>query len=162
MNLKIKKSNPIVTIILLFIYCCTIGCGSLDGGIGASIYFPTSKKKLEIAIDSLYAQYPEYKIPKNWKQYDSWSARGYDFIESRIFHFKKAPEEMYYVTFVGDSTTLADTTKIAIGISAVNKGSDKWLLNSDFSASEKGRIEKRFNDEIVTKLKQYVKANTSR
>jgi hypothetical protein len=117
--------------------------------------FPYRKKKLEIGIDSFYAKNPEYRMPEKWLRFDSWSANGYDFLESRIFYFKAPPEEMYYVTFIGDSIELADKTKIAIGISAVNKGNYKWFLENDLDSREKERISKRFNDEIVSKLKQY-------
>ena len=64
---------------------------------------------------------------------------------------------MYYVTFIGDSTALASTTKIGIGIRALNKGSYKWLLNDDLDSKEKERIEKRFDDEIISKLEEYTK-----
>ena len=105
-----------------FITCGLIaGCGTL-GAIGDGIYFPTSKKKLEIAMDSLYSEHPEYKSPAKWNKYNDWSKAGYDFLESRIFYFKSDPEEMYYITFIGDSVALADTSKIAIGIRAVFNG----------------------------------------
>lgn len=137
---------------------CCMSCGTL-GGIGNGKYFPTSKKYLEIAIDSLYSKQPEYKVPKKWEIYNSWSERGYDFLEGKIFYFRYPPEEMYYVTFIGDSTALADTTKVGIGIQAVYNENNhgKWLLNNDLSSKEKERIEKRFDNEIISKLEKYTK-----
>src|SRR5258708_33537125 len=106
-----KGKNLLTAIICITVANFLTSCGTL-GGIGDTINFPTSKKKLEIAMDSLYIIHPEYKIPREWETYNSWHQRGYDFLESRIFYFKSFPEEMYYMTFIGDSVMLADTTKI--------------------------------------------------
>lgn len=151
-----KKKMISLAVIAQCLICGLVSCGTL-GGIGDGIYFPISKKKLEIAMDSLYMKHPEYKAPKDWGKFNNWSERGYDFLESKIFYFKSSPEEMYYVTFIGDSTALASTTKIGIGIRALNKGSYKWLLNDDLDSKEKERIEKRFDDEIISKLEEYTK-----
>ena len=151
--------NVLFIVLMFLVVCgCITGCGTL-GGIGDIICFNTSKKKLEIAIDTLYSRHPEYKILHEWEPFNTWSANGYDFLESRIFYFGN-PDEMYYVTFVGDSTILADTTKIGIGIRAINKGSYKWLLDADLESKEKERVEKRFDDEIISKLKEYTKVRT--
>lgn len=149
-----------------FITCGLIaGCGTL-GAIGDGIYFPTSKKKLEIAMDSLYSEHPEYKIPAKWNKYNDWSKAGYDFLESRIFYFKSDPEEMYYITFIGDSVALADTSKIAIGIRAVfnekNIAGKWWLAADDLKSKDKERIEKRFDAEIISKLELYTKKKASK
>lgn len=104
---------------------------------------------------STYAKHPEYQMPASWEKFNTWSARGYDFLQSRIFYFKSSPEELYYVTFIGDSTALADTTKIEIGVRAINKGDNKWLLNADLDSKERERIEERFDSEIVSKLEEY-------
>ena len=145
----------------LFICCNLIlGCGTL-GAIGDGICFPTSKDKLEIAMDSLFSEYPEYRIPAKFSKYDRWSKAGYDFLESRIFYFKSDPEEMYYITFVGDSVTLADTSKVTIAIRAVfnekNIKEKLWLTADDLNSKEKERIENRFDNEIVLKLQLYTK-----
>lgn len=159
-----KKKISLFTIIPLLICSLIVGCGTL-GSIGDDIYFPISKKKLEIAMDSLYVRNPEYKIPEKWVKYNDWSKAGYDFLESRIFYFKSSPEEMYYVTFIGDSTTLADTTRIGIGIRAIFKGNITgkwWLVGNDLSSNEKERIEKRFDDEITPKLEKYTNTKASK
>jgi hypothetical protein len=148
--------------LLCIVLCCynNVGCGTL-GGISTVIFFPVSKKRLESAIDSLYTEYPDYKIPPKWTIYNDWSSRGYDFLESRIFYFASSPEEMYYVTFYGDKATLADTTKVGFGISAVNKGDYRWLLEKDLDSKEENRIEQRFKDEIVRKLERYTNSKAS-
>ena len=153
-----KKFISFNYFIICLICCNCSSCGTL-GEIGSGKCFPTSKKALEVAFDSLYAKYPEYRTPAKWDSINDWSKRGYDFLESRIFYFKSSPEEMYYITFIGDSTVLADTTKIEIGIRAIYNGHKfgKWLLNSELDTKEKRRIESRFDNEIVSKLEEYTK-----
>ncbi len=154
-------------LLIAFIYSIitigSISCGTL-GGIGDTINFPTSKKNLEIAMDSLFVKHPEYKIPEKWETYNDWHQRGYDFLESRIFYFKSSPEEMYYVSFIGDSVMLADTTKIGIAIRATYNGDarGRWVLGDSLGSSEKQRIISRFDNEIVSKLEQYTKTKSSK
>ena len=143
-------------IIGLILICIGLSCGTL-GGIGPKFYFSTSKVKLEKAFSKLYAENPKYSIPDSLKKYDDWSKRGYDFLAGRVLYFDTPPKELYYVTYIGDSTDLLDTTKIGIAVRAVciPKKSSKWLLGEELSDSEKNRIAKRFNDEIISKLDEY-------
>lgn len=115
--------------------------------------FPTSKQVLEKKIDQLFQEHPGYKIPDKWKTYDSWSQRGFDFLETRIFYLSGEPEEMYYVSFIGDSVMLANPNQIGIAIRAVHNASSKrWLLEKDFDKAQKERIESRFDKEIIAKI----------
>jgi len=158
-----KKGKLFLITIQCIIFSSFLGCGTL-GGIGNVIYFSTSKKKLEVAIDSLYSKHPEYRIPEKWKVFNSWSENGYGFLESRIFYFNSSPEEMYYVTFIGDSAMLADATKTGIGVRAVFNGdaNGKWFLDQDLDSREKQRMEKRFDGEIISKLEEYTKTKISK
>jgi hypothetical protein len=150
-------SNRLAVILLIFILTsCGFGAGTLGGF--DTITFPTSKQTLAAAIDSLFAIYPEYKIPDKWKKEDDWKERGFDFLDSRIFYFKSEPEEMYYVSFYGDANDLhqADTTKTGISIRAINNVANyNWTKESDISSSEERRINKRFQNEIISKLEQF-------
>ena len=130
-----------------------ISCGTL-GGIGDSIYFPLPKTKVLKLFDTLFVQHPEYKIPQAWKKYNDWSERGYDFLESRIVYFKSQPREMYYITFLDDGLS-AKKNKTGIGIRAICNGDPKWVLDKDMDEDERERIEKRFDNEIVSKLEKY-------
>lgn len=147
-------SNNKTKIFLLLITFLLVSCDGTLAGFNV-ISFPTSKKKIEIAIDSLYSKYPEYKIPAKWDEYNNWSKRGYDFLESRIFYFKEAPEEMYYVTFVGEEETLKDTTHIDIAISSVFTDRKMKWIEKDFSKEEENRIQERFKTEIISKLEKH-------
>ena len=155
-----QKTNKFLTIaITLPIICSFILCCGTLGGIGGEKIFPTSKRKLQIAMDSLFIKNPQYKIPKKWESANNWSKRGYDFLENEILYFKSPPEEMYYVSYIGDSTMLADTTKTIIKIRAIYKGNynGKWLMAKDLNSDEKQRIENRFDNEIISKLEDYTK-----
>jgi hypothetical protein len=151
--------NLVLLIFVLSIYSCTdyIGAGTL-GGIGENYIFPVSKNKLEAAIGSLYSKYPKYKVPENWKQFDDWSARGYDFLESHIFYISSGPEEMYYVSFIGDEGSWkADSSKISIAIRAVKVGDSGWLLGNELNSKERKRISARFESQLILKLERILK-----
>lgn len=118
--------------------------------------FPVSKKKLEIAFDSLYFYHPNYIIPSKWEENNNWSKRGYGFLDGRIFYFNSHPEEMYYISFIGDKSTFKDTTHIDISIRSVFAGNKrKWLKQEDFTKEEESRIQTRFKKEIISKLEKY-------
>lgn len=156
-----SKSNFLKLIsYLFFVFQCT-SCGTL-GGLDSRVFL-VSKEKIENAIDSFYAISSDYVIPAKWEQYDDWSKRGYDFLESRIFYFKSYPEEMYYVSFEGTSTSPADTYTCAIAIRAVFKEDEKgWYLEDDLDKEDKKRIESRFDNEIVSKIEVYANAKSER
>ncbi|MES2575592.1 MAG: hypothetical protein V4572_11655 [Bacteroidota bacterium] len=141
---------------LLFLILICTNCDGTLGGFNI-ISFPVSKKKIETAFNSLYS---EYKIPKKWEEYNNWSKRGYNFLESRIFYFKEKPEEMYYISFIGDEETFKDTTHIDIAIRSVFIGSKKkWLKKEDLKKEEENRIQSRFKSEIISKLEKYTSSN---
>jgi len=137
----------------LFLICSGFSCGTL-GGIGPTFYFPTSKLKLEKAFSKMYLENPTYSLPDSLMKYDNWKKRGYGFLEGKIVYFDDLPQELYYVTYIGDSTDLLDTAKIGIAIRSVcmPEKSPKWLLSDELNVIERERIEKRFSTEIVSKL----------
>jgi hypothetical protein len=145
-------------IFLLLVMFSLLSCDGTLGGFN-TISFPTSKKKIEIAIDSLYFNYSEYKIPDKYQEFNNWTKRGYDFLDSRIFYFSQSPEEMYYISFIGEEETLKDTTHIDIAIRSVFTGSKrKWLKQEDFTKEEENRIQTRFKTEIISKLEKYTES----
>ena len=81
-----------LAVIAQCLICGLVSCGTL-GGIGDGIYFPISKKKLEIAMDSLYMKHPEYKAPKDWGKFNNWSERGYDFWKARYSTLNHRPKK---------------------------------------------------------------------
>jgi hypothetical protein len=156
----------LLLITILFI-CTLTGCFYGAGTLGGFDIraFPTSKKNLVRAIDTLFAKHPEYIIPYKWESRDDWKARGYDFLDSRIFYFNSNPEEMYYVSFIGDAndSIQADTTITSISIRAVSsKETAGWTLEKETSSADKEEIEKRFDKEIISKLEKYTRTKATR
>lgn len=153
-------TNKKIRIYFLLVLFSLISCDGTLGGFN-TVSFPVSKKKIETAFDSLYSNYPEYRIPDKYQDYNSWSKRGYDFLDSRIFYFSQSPEEMYYISFVGDEESFKDTTHIDIAIRSVFIGSKrKWLKQEDFTKEEESRIQTRFKIEIISKLEKYTNTKT--
>jgi hypothetical protein len=144
--------------LLILLTCSLTGCiGSGTLGGFDSRTFPTSKQNLVQVIDTLFLKHPEYRIPDKWKSFDDWKERGYDFLDSRIFYFKSEPEEMYYVTFFGDAndSVQINSHSTSISIRGINNGIPHWTLEDEINSSDKKRIKKRFDEEIILKLEQY-------
>jgi len=138
---------------------CMIGAGTLGGF--DTVLFSTSKQNIVTSIDSLYKAFPDYKIPDHWQRYDNWSERGFDFLDSRIFYFKSTPEEMYYVTFLGDANDSIQKNNglTEMAIRAYMKSDDlgHWNKEGETSSNEKTRIQTRFQTEIVSKINAFVR-----
>ncbi|MBG6188405.1 hypothetical protein [Flavobacterium sp. CAN_S2] len=138
---------------------------SCDGTLGGfeTRRFPISKQKLNSAFDTLFSKHPEYIIPDKWKSYDVWGYWGKNSLEARTFYLKSNPEEMYYVSFIGDEEMLKDTTHIDIAIRSVfTRRHLKWLKEEDCNDKEKERIEERFDREIISKLEEYTNVKAIR
>lgn len=147
------RNIVIIILTTISISGCDIGAGTLGGF--DPIKFETDKKTLRMGIDSLYQLHPEYVIPDKWKDFDSWSEGGFDFLEGHILYFSSSPEEMYYVTILAGEET-------RIAVRAVNTGNNYWPKEEDFSLAEKARIEKRFDFEIISKLEKLTKSKSVR
>ena len=144
-------------LLFLFVLLLQEGCGYIGAGtLGGfpPVTFPTSKNNLEQAIDSLYEDHPEYRIPEKWKDKDTWDERGYDFLESNIFYFSSEPEEMYYVTFIGGDD-MDEISTATIAIRAVDSDTETWTIYDELKEVRRKEIEKRFHDEIISKLEKY-------
>jgi hypothetical protein len=147
--------NNKTKIYFLLILVSLISCDGTLGGFN-TISFSVSKKKLKIAFDSLYTKYPEYKIPDKYQEFNNWQYWGSNSLDATTFYINQQPEEMYYVSFIGDEETLKDTTHIDIAIRSVFIGRKrKWLKQEEFTKEEENRIQTRFKAEIISKLEKY-------
>ncbi|WP_183575460.1 hypothetical protein HDF18_16185 [Mucilaginibacter sp. X5P1] len=155
--IKHKQAKFLIIIIIGCICSMLAACGTM-GQIGDSVRFSTSTAKLESALDSLYKNYPEYKMPATWAKYKSSIVRESPFTEDKFFYFKSNPEELYYVVLINDSVMTDDSARTRLAIRAVNRGSDKWILESGLDNDEEEAVIKRFDDEIVSKLRVYTKS----
>jgi len=140
--------------LIFLIFVLLLSCDGTLGGFDNRI-FPTSKKNIENAITSLFIKNPELKIPDKWKIYDDWEKRGYNFLDSRIFYFDTKPEEMYYVTFVGNGDDKQNEKGPTIlAIRAVSVGDNRWILYDEFSPEQKEKIEQRFDEKIISEIEK--------
>jgi hypothetical protein len=149
MYMKLTQTKLIITI------CCICGAFygcNVSGQIGSTFNFHKDKQQLEAAIDTLYAQHPEYKVPPEWAKYNNPPLSTAPYIENKLFYFKDSTREMYCVTLIDDSAMSRDSARSGLAIRAINKGSDKWLRDEDAGYKEQKRIEKRFDKEIIAKL----------
>lgn len=153
-----------IKILILFLSFGVIACDGTLGGFETR-KFPVSKQKIVVAIDSFYKRNPEFLPPLKWKEEeDSWKKRGYDFLDTRFFYLKDNPEEMYYVSFIGDGndSIQSNVNSVGIAIRAVyTRKKAKWLYEKDFTENEKRRIESRFNSNIISKLEKYAGVKSS-
>jgi hypothetical protein len=145
--------------------CCVCGfilsCG-VSGQVGGTFNFHKDKQQLEAALDSLYTQHPEYKVPAKWAQYNTFSTGKSTYLEGKTFYFASQPEEMYYVSLIDDSAMSGDSARAGLAIRAINRGSDKWLKEEDLDYKDERKAQKRFYEEIVSKLEGYTKSKASR
>ncbi|NTD97011.1 hypothetical protein G6M26_06595 [Agrobacterium tumefaciens] len=152
------KFLKLILISLLF-YSCNgdMGSGALGGW--DIIVFKTSEKNLKIAIDSLYKIEPKYHHIKKWKYEADYWIKDHSYLETTIFYFREAPEEMYYVTYVGLGT--GDNPNYSrLAIRGVENGNGSWKRYDDFSSMERLRISRRFEIEIVKQLERITGAKS--
>lgn len=145
------KRLLLVALVAVIFSGCNIGAGTLGSFNSRKFHF--GKDDIISALDSL----EEYKIPDKWIEKDNWSKRGYDFLESRIFYLQNEPEEMYYVTYRGNSKVMVMSIRAVF-----DKNHVRWLLEEDFFNAEKERIESRFDKEIIAKLEKITNSKAER
>lgn len=150
--------------ILIILFCTgalLYGCDTM-GQIGDSFTFHTSADTLERALDTLFAKYPEYKVPKAWEQYETIKTRPTNYTENKYFFIKSDTPEMYCVVFVDNLKMMGDSSRAGLAIRAVNQGNSKWMLEQDLDYKDERKIAKRFDKEIIAKLQQYTGAKVRR
>ena len=154
------KSRYLVCLIFTFSMPHLVGCNYSRDSLGSSsgIFFPVSRKTLEVGMDSIFSKNPQYMIPEKWRDLDNWSQRGFGFLNGKIVYFKISPEEMYYVTILGDSVGNRSNLKTTIAIRAINIGY-RWFKYNELSDEDRKRINDRFNEEIVPKLEVYTNSH---
>ena len=150
--------------ILIILFCAGVllyGCDTM-GQIGSTFNFHTSADTVQRALDTLFAKYPEYKVPKDWEKYETVKTRPTNYTENKYFYFKSDTPEIYCVVFIDNLKMMGDSSRTGLAIRAVNRGGDKWTLEQDLSYKEERRIAKRFDKEIIEKLQQYTGAKVRR
>ncbi|MBB6498156.1 hypothetical protein [Pedobacter cryoconitis] len=147
------KFKKLILILSLFsISCGNIGAGSL--GAWKIKVFPVSNKQLALSINSIYKEYPKYKVPEKWK-YESeyWIRDGFEVSKIMFFYFDSNPEEMYFVSFL-EPGLVKNPEYARLAIRSIFTEKTGWKEIKKYSDSEKLRIEGRFEQEIIPKLER--------
>jgi hypothetical protein len=88
-----------------------------------------------------------FSVPLKWHK----STTG-DYFERYYVYFSASPEEMYEIGFTGDSTEWKESFNSKLGLIAMYDG-DQFRYDNDLSSKEETRIKRRFEKEILSKLK---------
>ena len=92
-----------------------------------------------------------YTVPKKWIEVAKEAKEAGDGLEYFFLYFKHKPEEMYEMQFA-DSASWNNSLKSSLGLNSRFDG-HFWKYGKDLSSKENERITKRFEDEILSKLK---------
>lgn len=145
--------NITISLLLIIIFNrCNIGGGTL--GSFDDRRFPIKKSGFVAAFDSL----TEKQIPDKWKETAAGIEHTHEFMkawENTCLYLKDNPEEMYFVSYNGNSKFSI------ISVRSVFNGG-RWYIKSDLGKSEIERIEKRFDKEIITKIESKTGAKAER
>jgi len=138
------KKSPLIFLLVLFSFSC--------GTIGhVQFYnFSVSKYEAEKEIIKVINKDSSYSAPGKWK--DTIGLSGP--IELIYVYFSSSPEEMYQVGFTGDSFKWKTSSVCRLSLDGVFDG-DRWRFESDLSSKEQKRIQKRFEDRILSKMNLY-------
>ncbi len=157
----INLKHAVIIVIFFYTGAFFAGCDTM-GQIGSTFVFHTSADTLERGLDTLFAKYPEYKVPKELEKFENVKVRPTKFTEDKYFYIKSDTPEMYYVVFVDNLKMMGDSSRTGLAIRAVNHGDGKWVREPDLGYRDERNITKRFDSLIIAKLQRYTGAKVRR
>ena len=110
--------------------------------------FDTRKDEVEKELRFIIHERSGHSIPAKWS--DIYKDPGP--IEYIYVYFSKLPEEMYQVGFTGDSNEWKTSVKCQLGLVGLFRG-DHWEYRKELSYKEIERMKKRFEREILSKIR---------
>ena len=135
--------NMAKLVLLISIFFLT-SCGT-TGHI--SFYnFNASKAEIENEIMSTINDDSTYTVPKKWLSHTSD-----DYFKRIYIYFKDKPEELYQIGFTNEADW-QDSPSSRLGLISVYSG-HQFQYESDLSKKEIQRITKRFETQILSKVK---------
>jgi hypothetical protein len=138
-----------LTIVVLFFLS---SCGTT--GHIAFYDFNASKFDVEKEIKNVIYKDSAYVVPNKWKSHTEG-----DYFERIYIYFRNAPEEIYQIGFVYDSTAWKQSSSCRLGFVSIFKG-QQFQYESDLSNKEIERIMKRLETNILSKIKyKYFKSD---
>jgi hypothetical protein len=137
-----------ISCLLIFLSSCTYR--------GHMIFydFKYSKYEVENEINRVINENQNYVVPVKWKDCN----KG-DYYERIYVYMKSNPEELYRIGFTEDSTVWKNSSTSRLGLISQFDG-DAWRYNDELSKKDVDRITKRFEHEILSKIKyEYYKTD---
>lgn len=136
---------------ILFIFCL-YSCGGTTGHI--EFYnFNATKYEVENALLQVINNDTTYKVPKKWRSHTKD-----DYFERIYIYFSNRPNELYQIGFT-DSNEWQKSATCRLGLISIYQG-EQFMYEDDLNWKEQERIQKRFEEEILTKIKYtYIKSD---
>lgn len=110
-------------------------------------HFNSNKYDVEKEISNIINKNSEYTVPQKWFEH----TKG-DYFERIYIYFQNNPEELYQIGFTGDSTDWKRSSSSRLGLISIYQGKE-FQYEDQLSDKEIKRIEKRFETEILSKIK---------
>ena len=117
------------------------------GTTGHIEFYDFNKSKYDVQSDlmGIINKDSAFSVPLKWSE----STKGGVF-ETYYVYFKQSPNEMYEIGFIGDSSNWRNASSTLALIALYN--GDRFLFERVLSSKEQRRMEKRFEDSILSKL----------
>ena len=131
----------------LFLFLLVVFFSSC-GTTGHILFYNFSQSKYDVEKDILHVinKNTDHKVSEKWKD----CGKG-DYFERIYVYFISDSEELYQIGFVGNSKDWNASPTCRLGLIAQYDG-NIWRYESDLSRKEIGRITKRFEQEVLSKL----------
>jgi hypothetical protein len=143
----------IISVLLLF-SCDNKVAGTL--GSGYKYLFKCNEKDLNLCLDNYIRTNDEFKVPEKWEKYNNWTEKGYDFLDGKIFYFKKdfeSNEEMYFVSVLNSYPKNNNQTNVAVrAVFKFINNSPRWLYFDDINRQESEKIELKFQKFVLDNM----------
>jgi hypothetical protein len=131
-------------------FCILIFLGSCGTTGHVKFYdFNNSKYEIEKNLIEVINRDSTFEVPPKWIE----STTG-DVFKMYYVYFHQTPEELYMIGFTGDSAKWKQSPTCRLGLIGVYDGI-RWRFESDLSQKEERRIQRRFEESILSKLKYY-------
>ena len=145
--------NLLKNIVVVFVLSLVYSCGT-TGHIQFYNY-NVSKDALENDLLSVINEDSLYTAPSKWNDYEL----GIDTVYDIFVLFQSNPKEIYQFDFIGPPTDWKVSTTCKLALVGVFDGK-LWHFEKDLSSDEEARVMKRFEEEILSKIKYpYSKSN---
>ncbi len=144
--------NLLKNIFFVFVLSLMYSCGTL--GHITFYNFSNPKTDIENNLLSVINKDSIYTPPLQWNGYEL----GKDTIYDIFVYFKDAPQEIYLIRFT-NKENWEHTNYSKLGLVGLFDGK-LWHFEKDLCSDEEARVMKRFEEEILSKIKYpYTKSN---